>query len=129
MTERKEAVRALVCGGRDYSDRAFLWMVLDAYGPPHIGEIVSGMAPGADTLAAQWAERFGFALHQFPADWNAHGRAAGPIRNQRMLDEGRPDVVIVFPGGRGTADMVRRAKAAGVPIYEVGRPCLTGGRG
>lgn len=120
--ERKVAVRALVCGGRDYTDRAFLWMSLDAYGPPEIGEIVSGMAPGADALAAEWAERFGFPLHKFHADWKAHGRAAGPIRNQRMLDEGKPDVIIAFPGGRGTADMVRRAKAAGIPVHVIGRP-------
>lgn len=45
-----------------------------------------------------------------------NGKAAGPIRNQRMLDEGKPDLVVAFPGGRGTADMVRRAKAAGVPV-------------
>lgn len=127
MTERKDAVRALVCGGRDYTDRAFLWNVLDGYGPPEIGEIVSGMAPGADILAAEWALRFGFPLHRFPADWRLHGRAAGPIRNQRMLDEGRPDVVIAFPGGRGTADMVRRAKNAGIPVHEVGRRHLSEG--
>jgi hypothetical protein len=114
-------LRALVCGGRDYADRAFLWMTLDAFGPPEIGEIVSGMAPGADSLAAEWAQRFGFPLHKFPADWKLHGRAAGPIRNQRMLDEGKPDIVIAFPGGRGTADMVRRSREAGVLVHEVGR--------
>ena len=56
----------------------------------------------------------------FPADWIRHGRAAGPIRNEQMLREGCPDLVVAFhddPGlGRGTADMVRRALAAGVPV-------------
>jgi hypothetical protein len=53
------------------------------------------------------------------ADWNTHGRAAGPIRNQRMLDEVKPELVVAFPGGRGTADMVRRAREAGVNVYLV----------
>ncbi|WP_245576775.1 SLOG family protein [Kaistia adipata] len=93
--------------------------MLDSLGPPEVSEVISGMATGADTLAAEWAERFGFPLRKFPADWKAHGRAAGPIRNQRMIDEGRPDLVIAFPGGRGTADMVRRAKAAGIEVREM----------
>lgn len=113
-------MRVLVCGGRDYTDKAYLWSVLDGLGPPEVTEIISGMAPGADTFAAEWAERSGFPLHRFPADWNKHGRAAGPIRNQQMLDEGKPDLVVAFPGGRGTADMVRRARAAGVEAIEVG---------
>lgn len=111
-------MRVLVCGGRDYSDKAFLWNVLDGLGPPEVSEIVSGMAPGADSIAAEWAERFGFPLHKFPADWSL-GRKAGPIRNQRMLDEGKPDLVVAFPGGRGTADMVRRARQSGVPVKEI----------
>ena len=112
-------MRVLVCGWRDYADKAYLWSVLDGFGPPEIREVVSGMAPGADSFAAEWAERFGFVLHKFPADWGKHGRAAGPIRNQQMLDEGKPDIVIAFPGGRGTADMVKRAKAAGLRVREI----------
>jgi hypothetical protein len=54
-----------------------------------------------------------------PADWKAHGRAAGPIRNQRMIDEHRPELVVAAPGGRGTADMVRRARAAGIEVFEI----------
>jgi hypothetical protein len=115
-------MRVLVCGGREYKDRRFLWSILDGIGPPAVSEIISGMARGADAFAAEWARRFGFKLHEFHADWAAHGRAAGPIRNQRMIDEGKPDLVIAFPGGRGTADMVRRAKAAGIPVREVPPP-------
>ncbi len=113
-------MRVLVTGGRSYSDKAYLWSILDGYGPPEVSEIISGMAPGADTFAAEWAERFGFPLHKFPADWRKHGRAAGPIRNQRMIDEGKPDLVIAFPGGTGTADCVRRAEAAGIRVIRVG---------
>lgn len=113
-------MRVLVCGGRDYSDKMALWSVLDAFGPPEITEIVSGMARGADAFAAEWANRFGFPLHAFPADWTRDGKAAGPIRNQSMLDNGRPDAVIAFPGGKGTDDMVRRANRAGVKVYKIG---------
>jgi hypothetical protein len=61
----------------------------------------------------------------YPADWAKHGRAASPIRNQQMLDEGRPNLVVAFPGGRGTADMVRRARSAGVEVIEVDKPPIT----
>ncbi len=50
------------------------------------------------------------------ADWTTHGRAAGPIRNARMLAEYHPDLVIAFPGGRGTLDMVSKAERAGVAV-------------
>ena len=53
------------------------------------------------------------------ADWAKHGRKAGPIRNQRMIDEGRPDLVVAFPGGTGTADMVERARVAGIRVIEI----------
>jgi acyl-CoA synthetase (NDP forming) len=55
----------------------------------------------------------------FPANWKKHGKSAGPIRNQLMLDVGKPDLVIAFPGGSGTADMIRRARKAGVPVKEI----------
>jgi hypothetical protein len=112
-------MRALVCGGRDYEDKPFLWSVLDGIGPPAISEVISGMAAGADTYAAEWAKVRGLPLYAFPADWQKHGCAAGPIRNQQMLDEGKPDLVIAFPGGRGTADMVRRARKTGIPVREI----------
>lgn len=81
--------------------------------------IITGCAPGADRCADGWAVCNWTQLLEFPADWRTHGKAAGPIRNQRMLDEGKPDVVIAFPGGRGTADMVRRAERAGVRVVRV----------
>lgn len=74
-------------------------------------------ARGTDTLAARAAEEFGLAVHPMAADWIRYGHAAGSRRNQAMLDtHPRPSLVITFPGGRGTADMVRRAKDAGVPV-------------
>jgi hypothetical protein len=82
-------------------------------------EIIHGGAAGADWCAGAVAELRDIPQSVFKADWKAHGRAAGPIRNQQMLDQGKPDLVLAFPGGRGTADMVRRAKAAGVEVREI----------
>lgn len=110
--------RILVCGGRNYSNREKLDAVLNAIVLPH-AVIISGGASGADDLAARWAIARGVQTQIFKADWNRHGRGAGSIRNQQMLDEGKPNLVIAFPGGRGTADMIARAKAAGVYVSEV----------
>jgi hypothetical protein len=81
--------------------------------------LIHGAARGADSLAAAWAHDCHVPQLGVRADWNKHGRAAGPIRNQIMLDEGKPHLVIAFPGGTGTADMVRRARAAKVRVISV----------
>lgn len=116
-------MRVLVCGGRDYNDRDRAFAELDRLLPlDGTTSIIVGGANGADRLAADWyfarIEQLSIIDH-YPAQWKKHGRAAGPIRNQRMIDEGKPDLVIAFPGGKGTADMVRRAKAAGIQVTEI----------
>ncbi|RSV15667.1 DUF2493 domain-containing protein [Sphingomonas sp. ABOLF] len=118
-------LRVLVCGGRDFVDTRALYHLLDRVELEHpVACIISGCAPGADSQAIGWAyddrHHPTVAVERFPADWRKHGRAAGPLRNQRMLDEGKPDLVVAFPGGRGTADMVRRAEAAGVRVLRAG---------
>lgn len=114
-------LRLLVCGGRDFDDEAALFLTLAPYALRNDVTLICGMARGADALAYGWARFWGLSVDEFPADWKLHGRAAGPIRNQQMLDEGRPDTCIAFPGGNGTADMVRRCRIKGVPVVEV--PC------
>lgn len=84
-----------------------------------ITEIIHGNAVGADWLAKAWAISAGIPEKSFPAKWSEYGKAAGPLRNQQMLEEGMPDVVVAFKGGAGTADMVRRAKEAGLKVLEV----------
>jgi len=116
-------VRVLVCGGRDYPDIDHVWNYLcdfhEKRGP--ITTVIHGAAAGVDTQAMIWAQTMPGVLHApFAADCRTHGKAAGPIRNQRMLDEGKPEIVIAFPGGRGTADMVRRAIEAGLTVVQPG---------
>ena len=108
--------RILVCGRRDYDNQVRLWYVLDYYRP---AVVIHGAARGADTLAGEWAKARGVPVQEFPADWKRYGNAAGPIRNQQMLREGKPDVVIAFPGGRGTANMIEQARCFGVPVVQV----------
>ena len=108
--------RILVCGGRDFNDEARLASVLNGYA---VAEIIQGGARGADRLAFEWAANNLVPTRTFPAAWDLHGKAAGPIRNHQMLREGKPDLVIAFPGGRGTAHMVSIAKAAGITVIEV----------
>lgn len=110
-------MRTLVCGGRFYEDEARVFDVLDLLGPTLV---IHGCAKGADSLAAAWARKRGVALAPYPANWNVYGKAAGHKRNQLMLDEAKPDLVVAFPGGAGTADMTRRAEAAGVGVVRIG---------
>lgn len=129
--------RIVVCGGRTFgerprnladprysercahaeSERTQLNYVLsafhDAFG---IGELAHGGARGADTLAGEWAARFQVPCRVFTADWKGYGNLAGALRNKAMLEEFAPDYVIVFPGGKGTADCVRRAKQRFIPV-------------
>lgn len=105
--------RVLVCGGRNYSDRNLVFAALDALAPSAIAE---GGARGADALAREWAELHGVPWQTYPAAWISHGRAAGPIRNRQMLAEFKPDLVLAFPGGVGTAHMKSIAMSAGVRV-------------
>lgn len=111
---------ALICGGRNFNDADLLFRSLgDLRAMAGITSIVHGAAQGADTFAARWAEAHGIPARAFPANWVEHGRAAGPRRNQQMIDEGRPDLLIAFPGGAGTADVIQRARRAGIRIVKV----------
>lgn len=110
--------RVLVCGGRSYADRRSVYVCLDGL-IPQPTTIIHGGAHGADMIAHDWAVWRQIPRRVFMADWENQGRSAGPLRNARMLAEGKPHLVLAFPGGRGTADMVRKAKAVGVPVIEV----------
>jgi len=110
--------RILVCGGRDFTNVDLLYETLDKFLGP-IELLISGGSRGADSLAEMWADERHIPVERYEADWNAQGKSAGPLRNERMLVEGKPDVVFAFPGGRGTADMTARARRAGVKVIEV----------
>lgn len=136
-------MRVIVCGGRNcgvvpavyapavarglfadvvrraHMERVALRAFLDGvHGTWPITLLIHGGAHGADTLAGEWARDNGIPVQVVPAEWDTHGKAAGPIRNRAMLALS-PDAVIAAPGGRGTADMVKQARRAGVPVHEM----------
>lgn len=121
MTEKLNSrpLRILVCGGRDFDDRELVFQMLDLLLPVCV---ITGGAEGADKHAHAWATAMEIDRPRFYADWNEFGKAAGAIRNAQMLEDGNPDLVLAFPGGRGTADLARRARARGVPIITVVPP-------
>lgn len=115
-------MRVLICGSRTWDDPYPISQVVRAL--PASSVVITGSAPGADTLAYRSARRQMFHVEEYPANWARDGKAAGPIRNQRMLDLGKPTIVWAFVDkplseSRGTADMVRRATQAGIPTYVV----------
>jgi len=133
-------MKVLVCGGRTWGEvviprgapphlveaarahakaqKDTLCRVLDDFAPP-ITFLIQGGARGADRCALEWVMAKRLPNKTYKANWERHGRAAGPIRNQFMLDDGKPDLVLAFPGGDGTADMVSRAQKGGYKVVEV----------
>lgn len=106
-------MRVLVCGGRGYADRAYVYEALDYYDP---SVIIAGGAKGADTLARDWAVSRERVHYIYPAQWKVHKKAAGPIRNRFMLEDGKPSLVLAFPGGDGTEHMIATADEAGIEV-------------
>lgn len=118
-------MRVIVCGGRDYRNGAFIWRKLDElHSAKKFTALMQGGATGADHIAKEWAStKIGLERWVCKADWEKHGKAAGPIRNAKML-EWKPDLVVAFPDpeteSRGTWNMVKLAREAGVEtiVYE-----------
>lgn len=119
-------MRVIICGGRTYRNVPQFVRVLANFQRKFgaITEVLSGGATGADALAEMWALLKDVKLTIKRANWIAHGVSAGPIRNREMLKE-RPDYVIAFPGGSGTANMIHEAQKAGVKVLTVRRSPVT----
>jgi hypothetical protein len=113
--------RVIVCGGRSFYDYGMLEKYLDMLHAIHRFDLViHGAARGADTMADNWAYSRHIDVQKYPAMWKQHGaKAAGPIRNRQMIDEGRPDLVIAFQGGNGTANMRTQAHQRGLKVIDL----------
>lgn len=113
-------MKVLVCGGRDYDDRDNVFYALDRLNAETpFRMIVEGAASGADTLAYEWAMTRAIACLRVPADWTSKGRGAGAARNLKMLEMVKPDRIVAFPGGTGTANMISQGRSFGVKITEI----------
>jgi len=114
-------MRLIIAGGRNYksSDIDYEEIDLAVKDTMHeVTEVFSGGASGADKLGEEWARINEIKVRKFLPDWDKHGRAAGPIRNEAMAKEAH--TLIIFPGGRGSASMVRLAKKYNLSIYYCG---------
>jgi YspA, cpYpsA-related SLOG family len=107
----------LCCGGRTYSNYG---KVVDCLKSMDISLIISGGCRGADAISVAVAKSLGITFIEFHADWKKFGKSAGVLRNQKMLDEGKPDFVLAFhsdlKNGKGTLDMLQRVQKAGIPF-------------
>ena len=121
-------MRVLVCGGRDCRDSAFVEKTLDrllsARGP--FERLIHGGARGVDRMAGKWARQHGVLEWDFLPIWRRIDASEGLNRNQRMITTGAPDLVVAFPGGSGTANMIEQAKAADIEVLEIPPPPKSG---
>lgn len=108
-------MKILICGGREYANQEKFELVMKPFTICRM--VIHGACGwpqmiGVDAMADKWASDHVIEKKRFPADWKKFGNVAGPIRNERMLIEGKPDWVIAFPGGNGTANMVHLTRVA-----------------
>jgi len=106
----------IVTGGRDYEDYAMVADVLDLF---DADLIIQGGAAGADRMARDYAYQNNIICETVKADWNKHGKAAGPIRNLEMLKKYPNAVVVAFPGGKGTENCVKQAASLNMIVLTV----------
>ena len=110
-------MRVLVYGGRDFTNHIVGYYILDKLHKEFgFTLVIDGMARGADTIGYNWAQTNGLPSERYPAQWDKYGKSAGPIRNKQMLDEGKPDIAVAFPGGTGTSNMTKQLLEAGVLV-------------
>lgn len=114
--------RIIVCGSVHFNDYEDFINKMDPLVASYENvTLISGHAKGADTLAEKYASEKGIPIKVFPAEWTKYGKAAGPIRNRAMLDYAKEQnpVVVAFWNGesRGTGNMIKQAKKAGVECY------------
>lgn len=128
--QSQKKYKILVCGGRYYSNKWLVYTYLDTYRVQYEGNlhIIHGNCVrrnnetnelvGADYYAKCWAYDNNISQTPYPAEWKKYGYSAGYVRNKLMLNE-NPDMVLAFPGGKGTANMVKLARNGKIPVYIV----------
>lgn len=115
-------IRLVMTGGRKYKDREFVYYVLDYINEAQgVAVLIHGYARGADTFAHEWAKARDVRVAPYPIsreEWRRYGKRAGSIRNGHMIEYGRPDACVAFPGENGTANMTMQCRSAGLYVWE-----------
>ncbi len=111
-------MRVLCCGDRNWTSYEIIRRELEKL--DDYTTVINGCAKGADSISAYIARQLNYPVIDFPANWNKYGRAAGPIRNKQMLDEGKPDLVLAFhtdiKNSKGTKNMIEQAKGRRIKV-------------
>lgn len=110
-------MKIIVTGGRDYLYASHIFKVLNELKPDHV--VHGDCRTGADCIATEWCRKYGVPFTGYPAHWSRYKRGAGPKRNGMMIHCSEADVVVAFPGGKGTNDCVKQAKAFGMKIMDL----------
>lgn len=115
-------MRVLVCGSRDWTDRDFIFETLSRlHTVAPFTLLIEGECPygGVDVMARDWANENKVPVMSFVAEFGPDGHVLGPKRNAKMLKEGKPDIVVAFPGNRGTNNMIKQATEAGIVVESI----------
>nr|QBK87633.1 MAG: DNA recombination-mediator protein A [Marseillevirus LCMAC201] len=111
-------MKILIAGSRNYTNRKKIHKVISALSQDTV--VVHGDCRGADKIAASVATKLQLTVECYPADWKQYGKAAGPIRNQQMLDDNNIEKAIIFheclEESKGTKDMLSRLKKKGISV-------------
>ncbi len=119
-------MKIIFSGGRNYENRKLIYHYLEIFSPEMV--IVGDCPTGLDDIINEYCNEVvpfcdvspGVMHKTYYADWNRHGKAAGPKRNRLMCEENKDaDFLLAFPGGRGTEDCIRHAKEFGIPVLRV----------
>jgi hypothetical protein len=106
-------MKTIIAGGRDYTERQGDAEFLSRIG---VSEVISGGCRGGDEFGEIWARRIALPVTKIAADWKTYGKAAGPMRNEAMAKQAQ--AVVLFPGGKGTANMEATARKHGLKIFK-----------
>lgn len=119
-------MKLIIAGSRDFQDEdiyaELVQLRISDHPMVNAEEIVSGCARGADTAGEMYADFYGISVKKFPADWNTHGKSAGPIRNKQMAEYADALLIFMKPGGtKGSLNMIKQMKQLNkqIWIYEV----------
>ena len=117
----EKPMKVVVCGDRNWSNESIICERLHRLPPDTI--IIQGECDGADTLAMHLAREIGLDVVGFYANWTRHDKAAGPIRNIRMLNT-KPSLVLAFHDdldrSKGTKHIVGEARKRGIKVEVIG---------
>lgn len=111
-----KGVRTIIAGPRTLDSLAFVEAAVSASGFV-ITEVVSGCAKGIDLRGEEWAEKNGVPIKRFPANWQEHGKAAGPLRNREMVAYAEALIAIWDGVSRGTEDCIAEARRRGLKVF------------